>query len=163
MSGSGQVALPDVQVWSGDPAECPGVVGGPPDVREGSRMSRRGREALPNVRALSEGPHGCLGVVGRPSWMSLRVGRPFRMCGKPSWLSESARRPSEMSGSGRESIPYDQGALPNVRYSLVILPDVREWSGGPPGCPGIVGWPSRMSGSGRDSLPNVQEWSGNPP
>ena len=34
-----------------------------------------------------------------------------------------------MSGSGREA-----------------LPDVREWSGGPLGCPVVVGGPSRMSG-----------------
>ena len=36
--------------------------------------------------------------------------------------------------------------------------DVRVWSGGPPGCPGEVGMPSRMSGSGREALPDVQEW-----
>ena len=47
-----------------------------------------------------------------------------------------------MSGSGREAIP-----------------DVREWSGGPPGCPGVVGRPSRMSGSGQEALPNVRAWS----
>ena len=58
--------------------------------------------------------------------------------------------------------------------------DVREWSGGPPGCPGVV-WrptwspggssrflgvierPSEMSGSGREALPYVREWSGVPP
>ena len=75
-----------------------------------------------------------------------------------------------MSGSGREA-----------------LPDVREWSGGPPGCPGVVwrptqmsecsggppgcpevvrrtpgcpgvvGRPSRMFGSGRETLPDVQK------
>ena len=65
-----------------------------------------------------------------------------------------------MSGSGRE-----------------VLPDIREWSGGPPGCPGllgssyrfrydstefpgVVGRPSRMSESGREALPDVREWSG---
>ena len=68
-----------------------------------------------------------------------------------------------MSGSGREA-----------------LPNVCEWSGGLPGCPGVVGrpsrmferglealpnvWgdqgPSRMSRSGRKFLPNVREWSG---
>ena len=26
------------------------------------------------------------------------------------------------------------------------LPDVREWSEDPPGCPGVVGRPSQMSG-----------------
>ena len=54
-----------------------------------------------------------------------------------------------MSGSGR-----------------MTLPDFREWLGGPPGCPGVVGrhsWmsrsggrPSRMSGSGQESLPDVK-------
>ena len=56
------------------------------------------------------------------------------------------------------------------------LPDVREWSVGPPGCPEIVLIPyrmfartsrifgsglnaSRMSGSGREALPDVREWS----
>ena len=37
------------------------------------------------------------------------------------------------------------------------LEDVLEWLGGPPGCPGVVGRPSRMSGSGREALPDVQE------
>ena len=60
-----------------------------------------------------------------------------------------------MSGSGREA-----------------LPDVREWSGGTPGCPGIIDRPSRMSGSGRspsrtsgssrETLGDVWEWSGGP-
>ena len=35
------------------------------------------------------------------------------------------------------------------------LQDVREWSEGPPGFPGVVGRPSRMSGSGREILPDV--------
>ena len=58
-----------------------------------------------------------------------------------------------MSGSGWEAFP-----------------DVREWSGGPPGCSrevwrlsrmfGVIRGPSRMSRSGREALPNVQEWSG---
>ena len=64
-------------------------------------------------------------------------------------MSESGREVSWMSGSGREA-----------------LPDVQEWSGGPNGCSGVVGRPSRlvgmpfrMSGSGREALLNVQEWS----
>ena len=40
---------------------------------------------------------------------------------------------------------------------------VRVRSSGPPGCPGVVGRPSRMSGSGREALPDVWEWSGGPP
>ena len=61
-----------------------------------------------------------------------------------------------MSGSGREA-----------------LPDIREWSGLSPGCPGVVGIISRMSGSGRGpswmsgssqkAFPDVREWSGGPP
>ena len=45
----------------------------------------------------------------------------------------------------------------------LALSDVFEWSGGPPGCPGVVFWPSRMSGSGREALMDVLEWSGGPP
>ena len=58
-----------------------------------------------------------------------------------------------MSGSGQEA-----------------LPNVREWSGGPPGCPGVVGMSSQMSGSGqeslsdvREALPDVRVWSRGPP
>ena len=54
-----------------------------------------------------------------------------------------------MSGSGRKA-----------------LLDDRVWSGDPSECPkgsygypGVVGWPSRMSGSGQESLPVVWEWS----
>ena len=32
------------------------------------------------------------------------------------------------------------------------LPDVCDWSGDPPGCPGVVGRPSRMSGRSRETL-----------
>ena len=52
----------------------------------------------------------------------------------------------------------------------VDLPDIRKWSGGPPGSlcgpagyPGVVGRSSRMSGSGWEALPDVQEWSEVPP
>ena len=37
------------------------------------------------------------------------------------------------------------------------LLDVRERSGCPPGCAGVVGRPFWMSGSGRDALPDVSE------
>ena len=37
------------------------------------------------------------------------------------------------------------------------LKDVREWSGGPPGCQGVVARPSKMSGSGREALLYVWE------
>ena len=40
---------------------------------------------------------------------------------------------------------------------LEIFPNVREWSGCPPGCLGVVGIPFRMSRSGRENLPDVKE------
>ena len=49
-------------------------------------------------------------------------------------------RHSRISGSGRE-----------------VLPDVWEWSGGPPGFLGVVRMPSQMSESGRVALSVVQE------
>ena len=58
-----------------------------------------------------------------------------------------------MSGSGREAFP-----------------DVRVWSRGPFGCPGVVVRPARMSGCEREALPdvlealpNVREGSEDPP
>ena len=58
-----------------------------------------------------------------------------------------------MSGSDREALPV-----------------VREWSGSHPGCPGLDGRPSRMSGSGeeallggREAIPDVRELSGGLP
>ena len=45
----------------------------------------------------------------------------------------------------------------------VALPDVWEWLGNPPNCPGVVGRPYWISGSGRVALPVVREWSGGPP
>ena len=41
--------------------------------------------------------------------------------------------------------------------------DVREWSGRPSGCPGLVGRPSRMTGSGLEALQHIRKWSGGPP
>ena len=72
-------------------------------------------------------------------------------------------RTSRMSGSGHKAIP-----------------NVREWSGGPHGNPGVVGglpgclgvvrkpsWksggPSWITGSGREALTDVREWSENHP
>ena len=55
-----------------------------------------------------------------------------------------------MFGSGRE-------ALPMSRSDRETLPNDREWLGGPPGCPGVVGRPSRMFGSGLESLPGGRD------
>ena len=52
------------------------------------------------------------------------------------------RRPSERSRSGRES-----------------LPEVLEWSRGPPGGPGVVCRLFRRSMCGREAHPEVLEWS----
>ena len=60
-----------------------------------------------------------------------------------------------MIGSGRE-------ALTDVRDDLS---DVQECSEAHPGCqrgslriPGVVGRPSRLFGSGQETLPNVRDW-----
>ena len=67
-----------------------------------------------------------------------------------------------MSGSGREALPDIQewsGGLPGCP-EVVGKPSrmsgcVQKWSGGPPGCPGVGGKFSGMSGSGRETLPDV--------
>ena len=74
MTGSGSVALGDVQEWSGGPPGCPRMVGRP------SRMSGCGwddlvdlrvrLDALGDVREWSECPWGFPGVVGRPFRLS---------------------------------------------------------------------------------------------
>ena len=61
-----------------------------------------------------------------------------------------------MSGSGRD-------AISDVRVWSEDLSDVREWLGSPPGSPGLVGIPTRISGSGREVLHYVREWSGGQP
>ena len=85
-------------------------------------------------------------------------------------MSRSDRQAFRMSRSGREALPH-----------------VREWSGGPPACPGEARSPSRLAESGREAFtggweafpdgrvwtggltggreahPDVREWSGDPP
>ena len=70
-------------------------------------------------------------MVGRPKKDSGVFGGPFRRYG-------NGHKASQASGNGREA-----------------LPEVREWSVGPPGSPGVVG-------SGRESLQEVRECSGVP-
>ena len=67
-----------------------------------------------------------------------------------------------MAGNGWEPLPED-------RSGREPIPQVRErtgcpiiGSGCPPRGPGVVGRPSRGSGSGQEALPEVWEWSGVP-
>ena len=76
-------------------------------------------------------------------------------------------QPSRRSGSEREDRPevrgWSGGPLggPGVIGSgREVLPEVREWSVGPHLCPGVVGRPSRRFGSGREALPEFRECSG---
>ena len=92
-------------------------------------MSRSSRETLPDVREWSRGPPRCPGVVRRPS---RKFGRPF----------QKFERPAQRSGNGRDTlpnVPERWEALPDVWEAL---PVVREWSGVPPGCLGVVRRPS---------------------
>ena len=98
-------------------------------------MSGSGRETLLDVQKLLGVHLRYPGVVGRSSRMS--------GCGRQT-LGDfgSGREASRLSGSGWEA-----------------LTDVRDWSGSPRGCPGVVGRQSRMSGSGREVRGEVREWS----
>ena len=49
-----------------------------------------------------------------------------------------------------------------TRSGQLALPKVLKWSGGPPGCPGMVRTPSWMSESGRVALSNVTGVFGRP-
>ena len=55
----------------------------------------------------------------------------------------------QMSGSVRKALPDKQ------EWSEDLL-HVRVWSGGHPGCPGVVGRPSQMSVSVLEALPYVR-------
>ena len=102
--------------------------------------------------------------------MSLSGERPFWMFGSCREAPRISRRPSRLFRSDRETLPNVWEALPEIRKSrktpwmsgsgLEALPDVREWSGCPPECPGVVRRPSRMSVCGCETLPDVREWSG---
>ena len=137
------------------------MVGGP------SWMSNSCREALSYVREWSGDPPSCSGVVEALSdvWELSGI-PPGSLRGQPGVQGMVSRmflrggKPFRMSGSCRV-------ALPDVREAV---PVVREWSGGPLGCPGvfgrpfqIFGRPSQMFESGREIFPDVQEWSRGPP
>ena len=125
-------------------------------------MCGSGWEVPQDVREWSAGLPGCPGMVGRPP-------------GCPG-VFVSSREASQMSGIGLEALP-DIGSgrkapqmsgsgcevLLDVREWSRGRPDVREFSGVPPGCLGMVGRPSTMFRNGRESLPDVKEWSRGPP
>ena len=84
------------------------------------------------------------------------------MCGRFSRIFESGWETlpdvREVHPNVREVIPDIWewlGDLSDVREWSGGLPVVRKWSGGPPGYPGMVRRPSRMSGSGRQAFPDV--------
>ena len=68
-----------------------------------------------------------------------------------------------MSGSGQKTLPNVRNNLMDIQYGRLALLDVREWSGGIPGCTGVVERPSRMSVSGSEDLTDVRVWSVGPP
>ena len=64
-----------------------------------------------------------------------------------------------MSESGRENLPVVRGGLetlPNVRKALL---EIQKWSVHPSVCPRVVGRPSLMFGSVRETVTDVREWS----
>ena len=169
MSGNGQETLPDVWEWSGDLPGCPGVFERPSMISESGQeallISGSGRESLPDVWEWSGGPPGCTGLVGRPSrmigsdretipnvwkdlmdiqewweslpdvpegWVALSDVWPLSggLPGCPGGVKSPSRclgvvgKPYGISESGR-----------------VALPDVREWSRGPPNVWECLGGP----------------------
>ena len=68
-----------------------------------------------------------------------------------------------MSGCGWVALPDVREWSVDNPKCLETFPDVQEWSGGPLGCPRVVGRPSRMSESGWEALSDVREWLGGPP
>ena len=95
-------------------------------------MPGSGKEALSEVREWSGSPHECQsGREALPDvWKACPDVREFS--GVDPVCSVVVGRTSRMSGSGRE---------PFQMYR--IGPEVWEWSGGPPGLPGVVERPPR--------------------
>ena len=63
-----------------------------------------------------------------------------------------------MTESCRKAFPDIWEWSGGTQGCLGYLSRFREFSGGPPVFPAVVGWPSRMSGSGHEALPDVREW-----
>ena len=94
-------------------------------------MSGSGWETLRDVREWAGGRPKCPSMVVMHS----------RMSGSCQKALSKSLRPSRMSGYGRDTFP-------DVAEWWEALPDVRQFSGGPPGCPEVAGRPSRLFGSG---------------
>ena len=152
-SGIDRETHPEVQNWSGDPPGGQKLVGRP------SRRFGPGWDTLPEVWKWSGNPpRGLDAVRDSPGGLEL--------VGTPRWGSGSGPRPSRRSGTAQDT-----------------LPEVRHWSGHPPGCPEavrdargspklvgtppgglkLVGRPTRSSRTGRETHPTVRNWSGDPP
>ena len=183
MSGSGREALPDVQEWSKGYPESPRVI------RRHSQMSGGGQEAFSDFRERSGGPPGCPGVVGVPYGCPGMVGRPSRMSGNGEEAIPEVRNAlsnihwhwhcsltleEPPSTQGHPGVSPDHSRMSLSGWRLFWMSgSCREppgCPGGPPGCLGVIGRPSWMSGSGRkdlldvrDALPYVWEWSGSLP
>ena len=67
--------------------------------------------------------------------------------------SERFRRPSGISGSGRETLTEVRELTIGPPKCPGGLSDILDWSGCPPGGPGVVGRPSQRSGNGWEALP----------
>ena len=63
----------------------------------------------------------------------------------------------------QEALPEDRHGREELLEGRKVLPEGREWSGGPLRGPRVVGRPFRRAGSGRETFPESQEWSGGPP
>ena len=100
-------------------------------VRRSLRRAGSVRDALPEGWEWSEDSPVTPGVVGRHSQKEGEVGRPSRRAGC-----------ARAAGSGCE-------AHPKGGSGWKALPELREWSAGPPGGLGVVGRPSQK---GRDYL-----------
>ena len=150
----------EVQDGSVDPQEGSGRVGGP------TRRSRTGRgpwggpgQVKGASRSTGTG-RGTLGEVwngsgdtsGGPEWL-----------GGPSVRSRTGRKHSWRSGTGRVTHPEirDGSGDPQGGPGRVEgLGEVRDRSREPPGAPGRVGEPSVRSGTGQETLLEVQNGSG---
>ena len=128
--------------------------------QEALQEAGHGREVLSKGQKLSEGPPGGPGKARRPSqkagrrWEALPVGRGWGkaflgLCelsgGPPRWLGVVGSH-SRWDSSGQEALPehreWFKRSSRNAMSGWVAIQECQEWSGGPPGGTGVIGWPS---------------------